>query len=74
MISKYLFSFFIECLCKRFVLGVFYSNMFYKVFIHRVYCKVPIFSDTRKLRCYLLKIQTKRPNLKVFSQKVANGM
>ena len=38
------------------------------------YYKVPKFSDTRKLRCNLPKIQTKRPNLKVFLQKNANGI
>ena len=34
------------------------------------YRKVTKFSNTRKLCCYLPKIQTKRPNLKVFCQKV----
>ena len=34
--------------------------------------KVPKFSDARKLRCKLPKIQTKRPNLRVFCQKDAN--
>ena len=34
--------------------------------------KVPKFSDARKLRCNSPKIQTKRPNLKVFCQKHAN--
>ena len=38
------------------------------------YRKVPKFSDARKLRCNLPKIQTKRPNLKVFRQKDANGI
>ena len=37
------------------------------------YCgKLPKFSDGRKLRCNLPKIQTKRPNLWVFLQKDAN--
>ena len=38
------------------------------------YRKVPKFSDARKLRCNLPKIQTKRPNLRVFLQKDANGV
>ena len=38
------------------------------------YRKVPKFSDTRKLCCNLSKIQTKRPNLRVFRQKDANGI
>ena len=37
-----------------------------------IYCKVPKFSDTRKLCCNLPKIQTKRQKLRVFSQKDAN--
>ena len=40
----------------------------------RTYRKVPKFSDTRKLRCNLPKIQTKRPNLRVLHQNNANGM
>ena len=40
----------------------------------KYYCKVPKFSDTRKLRCDLPKIQTKRPNLRAFRQKDANGI
>ena len=38
------------------------------------YRKVPKFPDARKLRCNLPKIQTKRPNLRVFHQKGANGI
>ena len=38
------------------------------------YRKVPKFSDVRKLCCNLPKIQTKRPNLRVFRQKDANGI
>ena len=39
------------------------------------YCKVPEFSDARKLCCNLPKIQGKRPNLKVlFIRKEANGI
>ena len=38
------------------------------------YRKVPKFSDTRKLRCNLPKIQTKRPNLRVLHQNNANGI
>ena len=37
-----------------------------------IYCKVPRFLDARKLCCNLPKIQTKRPNLRVFSQEDAN--
>ena len=36
------------------------------------YRKVPKFLDTRKPLLYLPKIQTKRPNIKVFCQKDAN--
>ena len=36
------------------------------------YRKVPKFSDTRKLFCNLP--QTRRPNLRVFRQKDANGI
>ena len=38
------------------------------------YCKVPKFSDAGKLCCNLPKIQTKRPNLRAFRQKDANGI
>ena len=38
------------------------------------YPKFPQFSDARKLYCNLPKIQTKRPNLRVFRQKDANGI
>ena len=38
------------------------------------YRKVPKFSDARKLCCNLPKIQTKKPNIKVFCQKDANGI
>ena len=38
------------------------------------YRKVPEFSVARKLCCNLPKIQTKSPNLRVFSQKDANGI
>ena len=37
------------------------------------YRKVPKISDARKLSCNLSEIQTKRPNLRVFRQKDANG-
>ena len=40
----------------------------------RTYCKVPKFSDARKLCCNLPKIQTKSPNLRVFCKKDANGI
>ena len=40
----------------------------------RGYRKVPKFSDTTKLCCNLPKIQTKSPNLRVFSQEDANGI
>ena len=39
-----------------------------------MYCKVPKFSDSRKLHCNLPKIQIKRPNLSLFHQKDANGI
>ena len=38
------------------------------------YHKVPKFSDARNFCCNLPKTQTKRPNLRVFRQKVANGI
>ena len=38
------------------------------------HCKVPKFSDARKLCCYLPYTQTKRPNLRIFCQKDANGI
>ena len=38
------------------------------------YCKVPKFSDTKKLCCNLPKIQTKSLNLRVYSQEYANGI
>ena len=41
---------------------------------NKEYRKVPKFSDTRNLCCNLPKIQEKRPNLRVFCQKSANGI
>ena len=38
------------------------------------YRKVPKFFGSRKLRCKLPKIQTKRPNLKGICQNGANGI
>ena len=38
------------------------------------YCKVPKFSDTRKLCCNLFKIQKRRPKLRVLHQNNANGI
>ena len=38
------------------------------------YRKIPKFSDARKLCRNLPKIETKRPNLRVFGIKDANGM
>ena len=40
----------------------------------KYFCKVPKFSDARKLCCNLPKIQTKRPNIRGFSKKDANGI
>ena len=37
------------------------------------YHKVPKILDARKLCCNIPKIQTMRPNVKVFCQKDANG-
>ena len=42
--------------------------------LHKDYRKDPKFSQARKLCCNLPKIQTKRPNLRVFCQKDANGI
>ena len=44
------------------------------IFFHGDYRKVPKFSEVLKLCCYLPKIQTKRPNFRVFHQKDANGI
>ena len=39
------------------------------------FCKVPKFSDARKLKCCNQpKTQTKSPNFRVFCQKGANGI
>ena len=38
------------------------------------YRKVPKFLDARKFCCNLPKIQEKRPNLRVFRQKDADGI
>ena len=38
------------------------------IHVYVIYCKIPKFSDARKLCYNLPKIQTKRPNLKVFRQ------
>ena len=38
------------------------------------YRKVPKFSDAQKFCCNLPKIQEKKPNLRVFRQKDANGI
>ena len=40
----------------------------------RCYRKAPKFLDVRKLCCNLPKIQIKKPNLRVFCQKDANGI
>ena len=39
-----------------------------------MYRKVPKFSEAKKLCCNLPKIQTKRPNLRVFCQNDENGI
>ena len=41
------------------------------IYVHR---KVPKFSDARNFCCNQPKTQTKRPNVKVFRQKDANGI
>ena len=38
------------------------------------YRKVPKFSEAKQLCCNLPTIQTKRPNLRVFREKDANGI
>ena len=45
-----------------------------KISLVSIYCRVPKFLDARKLCCNFPKIQTKKPNLKVFRQKDANGI
>ena len=52
----------------------FYASDQASVAVEIEYRKVPKFSDARKRRCNLPKIQTKRLNLKVFPQKDANGI
>ena len=42
------------------------------IHVYVIYCKIPKFSDARKLCYNMPKIQTKRPNLRVFRQKDAN--
>ena len=41
---------------------------------HKLYRKVPKFSDAKKPCCNLPKIQTKTPNLRVFCQNDVNGI
>ena len=48
-------------------------HIVHKLLDHPTYT-VPKFSDTRKLCCNLPKIQTKSPNLRVFSQEDDNGI
>ena len=56
---------------KSCLFGLLYMLVVHCLF---VYCKVPKFSDARKLCCNLPKIQTKRPKLRVFRQNDANGI
>ena len=44
------------------------------IIVNTDYCKAPKFLDIRKLSCNRRKIQPKRPNQRVISQKDANGM
>ena len=39
-----------------------------------VYCKAPKFWDARNVCCNLPRIQTKRPNLKIFCQNGTDGI
>ena len=57
-----------------FVIPYINHYLLYYLILHVNYHKVPKFSDARKLCCNLLKTQTKRPNLRVFRQKDANGI
>ena len=50
------------------------STLNVEALLNNNYCKDPKFTDARKLCCNLPKIQTKRPNLRVFCQKDANGI
>ena len=61
---------------QRYYSRVFWCQKFrnFTVTIKARYHKVPKFSDARKLCCNLPKSQTKRPNLRVFCQKHANGI
>ena len=63
----------------RFIMGLFddIDRIFLCVFHIDKSCryhKVPKFWDAKKLCCNLPKIQTKRPNLRVFCQNDAYGM
>ena len=49
------------------------ERIFCQFFI-QTYRKVPKLSDAKKLRCNLIIIQTKRPNLRVFCQKDASAI
>ena len=48
-------------------------NMYFFLLLS-IYRKVPKFFNARNLYCNLPKIQTKRPNLRVFCQNDANGI
>ena len=61
------------CLDRKSLYAV--STLFlYQKFQDSSYRKVPKLSDTKNLCCNLPKIQTKRPNLSLFSQKDAIGI
>ena len=49
------------------------SASFACISLQKGYCKIPKFPDARKFCCNLPRIQTKRPNHRVFPQKDAPG-
>ena len=69
---------FAELLCSQQIYACVWLGVYFTVYAYQIlfmkYRIVPNFSDARKHCCNLPKIQTKRPNLRVFPQKDANGI
>ena len=55
-------------------ISMMYTYIITKYPSYLIYRKVPKLWDATKLCCNLPKTQTKRPNLRVFRQKDANGI
>ena len=73
MASKNLFKLHVHVVANYFFLWSLCPFLALQHILQR-YRKVPKFSDAKKLCCNLPKIKTKRPNLKVFCQKHADGI